>query len=81
MHDVAAKWPHNVYPMKSPCAVLAPLGALTKDASRATGLTYTNRLDARECHCVVVFDRASGDAIRAHQDACFISTMGNRPGR
>ena len=32
----------------------------------------TNRLDAGECHCVVVFDRAAGDANCAHQDACFI---------
>ena len=35
-------------------------------------VTDANRLDARECHCVVVFDRASGDADRANQDACFI---------
>ena len=55
---------------------VALLGGLYSDVLSAPRMSRevadANRFDARECHCVVVFNGASGDANCAHQNASLI---------
>ena len=55
---------------------VALLGGLYSDVLSAPRMSRevadANRFDAGECHCVVVFNGASGDANCAHQNASLI---------